>query len=249
MNPMPGPKLIDIDSFEKLMPPPLAKMTGRSRKKRMRNKGEKKKVMASGKLDRSGAIMSCGICKSSDHNRRTCPNNPSKSTVTWEPVTEIPNSSSQPPTTQETNCNSQDVPESSKKRKKFAAKRKSRRVHGYGVYINSNSGNITMDPGMRSEQRIKQRDPIASQAISTNPDPVIRFSIPNERELRKEILVDLRKNSGGARKIAFAADGSQSIIIKDLPFKPPGVQWKGKQAMKNGQLQRERDNMKKKIGN
>ncbi|KAH6826679.1 Pyridoxal-5'-phosphate-dependent enzyme family protein [Perilla frutescens var. hirtella] len=66
------------------------------------------------------------------------------------------------------------------------------------------------------------RDPIASQAISTNPDPVIRFPIPNERELRKERLVDLRKNSGGARKIAFAADGSHSIIPKDLPFKPPG---------------------------
>ncbi|XP_074284446.1 uncharacterized protein LOC141609169 [Silene latifolia] len=54
-----------------LIPPPIKVGPGRPRKKRRRDPHEDPK--RSGKLTKHGIEMTCSICKSKEHNKRTCP--------------------------------------------------------------------------------------------------------------------------------------------------------------------------------
>ena len=57
---------------------------------------------------------------------------------------------------------------------------------------------------------------------------VTRFSIPNERELRKGKTT---AQTGFTRTINFRGDGSQVTFATDFPFKAPGLQWNGGPTM------------------
>lgn len=123
--------------------------------------------------------------------------------------------------------------------------RRTRSLVGMGLYIDPSSGNTTFNPEMSSEIVITQRDPIASQTLSFNPDPNISFPISNEREIRQEQKPSILAKSSASRKITFAATGTQSILPTNLPFNPPRPKWKRKACMTRSQLEKLRD---KKIG-
>ncbi|GLT90803.1 hypothetical protein SLE2022_087200 [Rubroshorea leprosula] len=65
---------------EELLPPPVKSMPGRPRKKRRRHKGEPQKIRRGKlrKLTGRGRKMTCKVCGSEGHNRRTCPSNNAK---------------------------------------------------------------------------------------------------------------------------------------------------------------------------
>ncbi|KAH6770758.1 hypothetical protein C2S52_015561 [Perilla frutescens var. hirtella] len=118
--------------------------------------------------------------------------------------------------------------------------RKTRRVVGMGLHIDDS----TLNPGMSSESIIHQRDPIASQSLSSDPDPVTRFPVPNQRELRQE---QRASRSSASRRIAFVATGNQAILPTNLPFKPPGPTWKGLPCTSRTALEKQRDAKKNKL--
>ncbi|KAH6774751.1 hypothetical protein C2S51_013155 [Perilla frutescens var. frutescens] len=106
--------------------------------------------------------------------------------------------------------------------------RKNKRTSGLGIFIDENTGTTILNPGFSSERLVSQNYPLASQTLSSNPDVNVRFSIP--------------------RPIAFAGEGTSSIATENLPFKPPGLKWKGKRVISTKQLQNERDKKKAKKG-
>ena len=77
-----------------------------------------------------------------------------------------------------------------------------------------------------------------SSVVTGATDPVIRFPIPNERDLRKA-----KRSSatfaGDIRSINFTGDGSHVRFATELPFKPPGLQWNGGPAITTRQLQQQ----------
>ncbi|KAH6787784.1 hypothetical protein C2S52_007336 [Perilla frutescens var. hirtella] len=62
---------------------------------------------------------------------------------------------------------------------------KRRRTTGLGIYINEETGNMVLNPGFQSETLIRQSNVIASQTLSSHPDPNIKYPIPNDKELRR----------------------------------------------------------------
>ncbi|KAH6806485.1 hypothetical protein C2S51_031316 [Perilla frutescens var. frutescens] len=116
--------------------------------------------------------------------------------------------------------------------------RKTRRTVGIGLHIDDVTGNSTLNPGMSSESIIHQRDPIASQSLCSDPDPITRFPIPNQRELRQE---QRASRSSASRRIAFAVTGNQAILPINLSFKPPRPTWKGLPCTNRTALEKQRD--------
>ena len=57
-----------------LLPPKQVPQIGRPQKKRKRSAGEINMVKG-GKLTRQGKTVTCGICKGTGHNKRSCPKN------------------------------------------------------------------------------------------------------------------------------------------------------------------------------
>ncbi|KAH6776564.1 hypothetical protein C2S52_014125 [Perilla frutescens var. hirtella] len=86
-----------------------------------------------------------------------------------------------------------------------------RKPVGLGLYVDEISGNMTLNPGCSFESIIIQKDPIASLPISRISDPITKYPIPNEREVRRDHQASILSKSSGTRRIAFAGDGSQSI--------------------------------------
>ncbi|EEF41456.1 conserved hypothetical protein [Ricinus communis] len=72
---------------------------------------------------------------------------------------------------------------------------------------------------MDTKRIITQAHPNKSQSIHANTEHVVRYSIPNEKELR------------------------HAIMPKDLPFKALGLQWQGAPCLTTRQLQEEREQM------
>ncbi|GLU04917.1 hypothetical protein SLE2022_220450 [Rubroshorea leprosula] len=74
-----GTKAWKVVGEEELLPPPVKSMPGRPRKKR-RHKGEPQKIRRGKlrKLTGRGRKMTCKVCGSEGHNRRTCPSNNAK---------------------------------------------------------------------------------------------------------------------------------------------------------------------------
>ncbi|KAH6805572.1 hypothetical protein C2S51_030403 [Perilla frutescens var. frutescens] len=73
-------------------------------------------------------------------------------------------------------------------------------------------------------------------------------------QTRNMILNELRRakqasRSYGSRKIIFAGDGSQSITPTNLPFKAPGLKWKGKPSVTASQLHIQREKKRARTGN
>lgn len=65
---------------------------------------------------------------------------------------------------------------------------------------------------MSSETIITQRDPISSQPLPSNPNPVTKFSIPNKREIIGEHRSSMSSKNSDTRRIAFVGDGTQEKL-------------------------------------
>ena len=81
---------------------------------------------------------------------------------------------------------------------------------------------------------------VSSAPLPGNPDPEVRFPIPNERDLRRLSRRCKSTTDEGTRKIGFTGDGAEVSQPTNLPFKPPGLQWKGLACITNRQLEKER---------
>lgn len=68
------------------------------------------------------------------------------------------------------------------------------------------------------------------------------------RELRRGTQSSRILRSSVSRSITFAGEGTSSIAPGSLPFKPPGLKWKGKRSITTNQLQNERDKKRAKKG-
>ena len=93
---------------------------------------------------------------------------------------------------------------------------------------------IFFQPGQASETLI---DPGVNISETTyNVDPQVRFSIPNERELRRK-----RGHSKvtATRKILSHGNGSQPRAATNLPYQPPRLRWQGSDIITQSQLQSE----------
>ena len=75
VNPVQGPQFWEkFDCPTTLLPPKQVPQIGRPQKKRKRSAGEINMVKG-GKLTRQGKTVTCGICKGTGHNKRSCPKN------------------------------------------------------------------------------------------------------------------------------------------------------------------------------
>ncbi|XP_057774982.1 uncharacterized protein LOC130993960 [Salvia miltiorrhiza] len=84
---------------------------------------------------------------------------------------------------------------------------------GLGVHVNLDTGKTTINPGMPSE-RVVSLGHIPTQDSS---DPQVRYPIPNERGCKRKY-----------KEITFTKAGNEERMPSNLPFKPPGLKWKGK---------------------
>ncbi|XP_057791008.1 uncharacterized protein LOC131008130 [Salvia miltiorrhiza] len=85
---------------------------------------------------------------------------------------------------------------------------------GLGVHVNLETGKTTINPGMPSARVVSLGD-VSTQESS---DPGVRFPIPDERECKRKYK-DIGKNKS-----------------TNLPFKPPGLRWKGKNSVTTAAL-------------
>ena len=71
MQPMPGKKFMRCEGFEELEPPPVVKMPGKPKTKRVKAANEPRKKPSSGKLTIKGCKQRYGNCKMEGHNRKS----------------------------------------------------------------------------------------------------------------------------------------------------------------------------------
>ena len=74
LMPVPGKRLMNTDQFQQIESPPVIKLAGRPRIKRVRASNEPNPTSHLGKLSKKGLKQQCGICKGEGHNRISCPN-------------------------------------------------------------------------------------------------------------------------------------------------------------------------------
>ena len=79
---------------------------------------------------------------------------------------------------------------------------------------------VLFQPGQYSERVVDEGNGSSAATGLIETNLVIRFPIPNERELRKH-----RSSiaSGFSKTINFTGDGSQVTRATDLPYKAPGL--------------------------
>ena len=92
-----------------------------------------------------------------------------------------------------------------------------------------------MQPGLLSERLISQDDTHNSNQESQRSST--KFLIPSESELRRAKRQARSLSSKVSRHIAFKGDGSEVLTPKELPFKPPGLQWQDQPCLTTSQLQ------------
>ena len=73
LQPVPGKKFMRCEEFEAIEAPPVKKMPGRPRKKRVRASNEPCSNQQSGKLSRKGERQRCRTCHQEGHNKASCP--------------------------------------------------------------------------------------------------------------------------------------------------------------------------------
>ncbi|XP_057791096.1 uncharacterized protein LOC131008220 [Salvia miltiorrhiza] len=91
---------------------------------------------------------------------------------------------------------------------------------GLEVYVNLQTGRTTINPGMHSERVVSHGD-VSTQESS---DPSIRYLIPNKRECKRKY-----------NDIKFK-DSILQMRPSNLPFKAPGLKWKGSDSVTTSQL-------------
>lgn len=104
-----------------------------------------------------------------------------------------------------------------------------------------------MQLGLELEKNVHQGDTIGDQRLSANPDPMVRFAIPNERQFKNSKQDFKISRSSRTRKITFVGDGANvRMPSSELPFKAPGLQWQGSSCLTTRQLQEQKNQMIKK---
>ncbi|XP_015060247.1 uncharacterized protein LOC107006127 [Solanum pennellii] len=73
IQPVPNMEMWPESRNPMVEPPEAREMSGRTPKNRRREIGEVRKA---GKLPRMGTVMTCSLCKGTNHNKRNCPKNP-----------------------------------------------------------------------------------------------------------------------------------------------------------------------------
>ena len=74
LMPIPGKRFMQTENFQPIEAPPLIKLAGRPRIKRVRASNEPNPTSKVEKLSKKGFKQQCGICKGEGHNRINCPN-------------------------------------------------------------------------------------------------------------------------------------------------------------------------------
>ena len=73
--PVPGPRFYNMNAFRPIEPPPLPKLPGRPKTKRVRASNEKNSSgQREGKLSKKGMKQVCDLYQKEGHNITTCPN-------------------------------------------------------------------------------------------------------------------------------------------------------------------------------
>ena len=65
---------MNSSEFQPIEPPPLVKLAGRPRTKRIRSSTDGNPSSKFGKLSKRGVKQLCSVCKEEGHNRVSCPN-------------------------------------------------------------------------------------------------------------------------------------------------------------------------------
>ena len=76
---------------------------------------------------------------------------------------------------------------------------------------------------MSTEKIILTTPEFGTGPIFGNPDPEIRFALPNERQLKQASRRGYSTNNEGTRKIGFNGNGAEVSQLINLPFRPSGL--------------------------
>ncbi|XP_070028698.1 uncharacterized protein [Nicotiana sylvestris] len=73
LQPVRGERFWKVERHQAMDPPPLAKMVGKPKMKRSREKDEARKRQGQWSTSRKGLQMTCSFCGKPNHNKRSCP--------------------------------------------------------------------------------------------------------------------------------------------------------------------------------
>ncbi|XP_065871962.1 uncharacterized protein [Euphorbia lathyris] len=244
LQPVRGRRFWRIDDFEPIEPPKIQSMSGRPKKKRTREPNEGRNTESCGtRMSKKGQMQRCKICGGYGHKRSKCQGKPIS-----EQSNEIFAANSRGVVNQSAD-KGKSVASGSNGRPDWIEPRQRLKPVGYGYLYDDTDGSVTYNPGNVDETIIypgdnttfaEARDGIEDE-ISHNPDPVVTFPIPSERESRKNRLKPFFESACGTRHIQFSQNEHEVHVPTDLPFEAPKLQWKGEKAMTTRQLEAERD--------
>ncbi|KAG6398989.1 hypothetical protein SASPL_140461 [Salvia splendens] len=163
---------------EEIAPPAHRKLPGRPKVRRKKDKNE---IQKAGKLSRKGRIMTCKICKQPGHNIRRCPqkmNMPEEDNVrsleqyaTNKSLSQSRNEMRDEQSLKRHNGSIQ-LGKRSRTTKSRMTKGSTNHPTGYGLYINENTGQAILNPGIRSNKYVKthQETMFSRPSEDTNKD-------------------------------------------------------------------------------
>ncbi|CAH9131929.1 unnamed protein product [Cuscuta epithymum] len=245
LQPVPGKAFMKVDDYEPILPPPVPNLPGRPKKNRVRSSTE---VKGSGSASKSANAtpQTCGICHKEGHKRATCLTKDRDASVEGAegnapiPVkrpssvafSSIPTTTeSAPPTNPHTNAK-RSTGKSKVTCRRIARNISKQSVTGFGCYVDINTGEKTLNPGMSSEEIVSDFQP----QMPHDPDVTVRFAIPNEKDIRGAARAEKQLDVSSYRTIPFKGDGTEVHNPANLPFQPPGLQWNGNAAISSRQL-------------
>ena len=88
----------------------------------------------------------------------------------------------------------------------------------------------------------------ATESVEHCTDPMTKFPIPSERDLRtdrKRSRATTSSTSTASRHINFTGEGCDVNFATDLPYQPPGLHWNEALSITTRQLQKKKEQMKK----
>ncbi|KAH6780826.1 TCP-1/cpn60 chaperonin family protein [Perilla frutescens var. hirtella] len=88
-----------------------------------------------------------------------------------------------------------------------SSQRQRSKTRGYGVHLDLNTGQTTLNPGMASEVVVSLGENMSQTSMVIDVDPQTRYPIPNERELKNKDKRHAPCSATVTRKIKFVGDG------------------------------------------
>ncbi|WMV48790.1 hypothetical protein MTR67_042175 [Solanum verrucosum] len=204
-------------------PPEVKPMPGRPGRCRRKDKDEPRKKKW-GKASKNGVKMSCSKCHQVGHNKRTCKSVPSQQPTQQpaRPFQQPPvRQPSQPPLRQPSTRNASSLCADTSKVK--GRKKKEPIASATSSSVGMPPPSSVGMPPAPSVGRKRTRD--------------VGFGVYTDIQTGREVINPGRSSErviSSGTGIAFK-DASQTNV--DLGFKPPGLKWKGKDAMTRNQLQ------------